>query len=168
MPNPPKIRLLQHEREADRKRNSGRVLKSVLGDGVVRQLWSRTDSNITCEWPDNCAVLWISDEAQALSADDCYEELVVIDGTWQEARKIINKTPQLSEVKKVYLPLSITEQSAGIRRNQIEGGLSTAEVIAKVFLLLGYEELASRITRQFNTFTKALRAGLPYDDQSKT
>ncbi|WP_394133210.1 tRNA-uridine aminocarboxypropyltransferase [Shewanella maritima] len=69
---------------------------------------------------------------------------VIIDATWQEARKVYNKSPYLHALPRV----NLTPNSASIyqlRRNQREGGLCTAECAAQLLEQNGQVQAAAKI-----------------------
>lgn len=94
------------------------------------------------------ALLYPSEESELISEKCCssnsFKNYVVIDGTWQEARKIYNKSPYLHD-----LPTVKVETSAAsiytLRRNQKESGLCTAECVVEVLKAEGFEELAENL-----------------------
>jgi len=61
--------------------------------------------------------------------------LVVLDGTWKECSKMVRQNRFLQQLERVEV---ITEQDScyPFRKNQIDGGLSTAEAIAELTCML--------------------------------
>ncbi len=64
------------------------------------------------------------------------ERLVVLDGTWKQARKLLLRVPALRPLPKLSLPAPSTA-SARMRRQTVAGGMSTLEAIA--FALARFE-----------------------------
>lgn len=56
-------------------------------------------------------------------------QVVILDATWQEARKMLRQSPYLKTAARVSLPPLMPESAFILRRNQQEGGLCTAECI---------------------------------------
>lgn len=60
-----------------------------------------------------------------------YEHIIIVDATWQEARKIVNRSPYLHALPRCML--SPTSPSIfSLRRNQKEQGLCTAECVIAI------------------------------------
>ncbi|ARD21763.1 tRNA-uridine aminocarboxypropyltransferase [Shewanella japonica] len=83
-------------------------------------------------------------EQQQKTNQDKFDALILIDATWQEARKIYNRSDYLKALQKI----SISSQHESIyqlRRNQVEGGLCTAECAAHILLASGEPQKAEQI-----------------------
>lgn len=129
---PLRILLLTHEHELTKPTNTGRVVLEALGDAATRIVWRRTTpepellrtieaGGVVLVWP-------LATRAVAAPVREPHT-YVVIDGTWQQARKIYNRSPYLHGLPTV--ALQPTEPSVyTLRRNQIGGGLCTAEAVA--------------------------------------
>ncbi|WP_144209630.1 tRNA-uridine aminocarboxypropyltransferase [Shewanella donghaensis] len=73
-----------------------------------------------------------------------FDALVIIDATWQEARKIYNRSPYIKQLEKVSLAPK-AESLYQLRRNQVEGGLCTAECAIEILNSIGETEQAKSI-----------------------
>ena len=97
-----KIFLLTHEREIDRATNTGSIAIKHSNDIVERILWQRLNPNkdILKLIDNNEALLLYSkgdtDTAQSMVHD--YENIIIIDSTWQESQKIVNKSHYLEKM----------------------------------------------------------------------
>jgi DTW domain-containing protein YfiP len=80
--------------------------------------------------------------------------LVLIDATWQEARKIYNHSPYLRAAPRVVLEAN-TASSYRLRRNQPEGGLCTAECVIEILRKQGEDNAADRLEAAFTQFNRA-------------
>ncbi|GIU12561.1 DTW domain-containing protein [Shewanella sp. c952] len=144
------IILLTHEREATRPTNTGQLAINVYPEHCKRIVWARTapdEALLKLLKTSDCALLF-PDEAVVEKADlaeaSCTEKhesrisksrpntLVILDATWQEARKMIRRSPYLKEAKKYALTTSQNSQF-NLRRNQVDGGLCTVECIIALF-----------------------------------
>ncbi|MCZ4338683.1 tRNA-uridine aminocarboxypropyltransferase [Shewanella colwelliana] len=77
-----------------------------------------------------------------------HKSIVILDATWQEARKMMRQSPYLQQASK--LSLSTTARSQyQLRRNQLEGGLCTLECIALLFSHAGMSAEAERLQQAF-------------------
>lgn len=130
------IALLTHPNEVKRVTNTGKLLVHSLPNCEVH-IWDRV--NPPAELLDKiqhqpCYVLFPSEDAsEVVQADsisannDIAPLFIILDSTWQEAKKILNKSPWLAKLPKVKLPAS-SHSSYSLRRNQAAGNLCTCEV----------------------------------------
>ncbi|MBM7074478.1 DTW domain-containing protein [Shewanella sp. 202IG2-18] len=75
----------------------------------------------------------------------------MLDGTWQEAQKIFNKSPYLKELPKVKIETS-TESIYQLRRNQRGNGLCTAESVIELLRIKGNEMTANQLQSKLIDF----------------
>lgn len=178
-----KIYLLTHERELRRKTNTGSIAVNHAGDIVERILWERTNpsNELLHLIENNQAVLLypepVSSGFERLSfnlqqknsplADVLHTDLspdlgadlhsaahvVIIDSTWQEARKIVNQSPYLKAAPRA--SLAITKPSIyKLRRNQPIGSLCTIECVIEILKITGHHELLPSLEAAFEAFNK--------------
>ncbi|SIS74608.1 DTW domain-containing protein [Neptunomonas antarctica] len=159
------IILLTHERELDKKTNTGRLVEVIDGLHVTRIIWKRTE-------PDPALLAWIGQGGVGLlypdpaelaggpnppltdsffSAPASLNHFILIDSTWQEARKIYNRSPYLQSLPRVLLE-SAPPSLFTLRRNQIEGGLCTAESVVTLLRLKHQNSLANQLETDFHAF----------------
>lgn len=62
--------------------------------------------------------------------------VVVVDGSWPQARKLVNKLPQLREMPRIHVHPNGDRRVARLRRPPIADGMSTIEAIARAVELL--------------------------------
>jgi len=175
-----KLYLLTHERELNKTTNTGRLVKKCLGEQVEIIIWKRTEpnmrlvelineGNVAMLYPDqtskdNSNVEALSDEAQLLKSTvlnnkpldkktcvENFESFVILDSTWQEARKMYNRSTYLQQAKKISLPV-MAPSTYRKRRNQIEGGLSTAECVIELLNQKNESSMALVLQEQFDQF----------------
>lgn len=159
-----KITLLTHERELERPSNTGALALSVAGghDGVVvRSVWSRVAPDqdlvnlLACG--EACLVYPESEvECAEVSREvelEACEHFVLLDATWQEARKMFNRSPYLKAAHRVSLAPSAVSRFV-LRRNQKSDGLCTAECVIEIMRSKGHLELAARMQARFDLFNK--------------
>ena len=149
-----KIYLLSHARELKKTTNTGRLAKECLADSVEIVVWQRTEPPkkiielIDC---DEIALLYpdIAD-GQTNSPID-FDNFLILDATWQEARKMYNRSPYLQRASRV--SLSRDEPSRyKLRRNQIENGLSTAECVIELLAYNNQKTIAEYLRKEFDHF----------------
>lgn len=148
--------LLTHSRETVKKKNTGVLVATVLGDQAKVITWERKNPNVAlleCIQGKSVALLYPSENSIDSSGDTHvkYENYIVIDGTWQEARKIYNKSPYLHELPTI--AIAATKPSAyTLRRNQKANGLCTVECVIELCKWQGHIHLSHELQLIFDDF----------------
>ena len=125
-----------------------------LGSNVEQIVWDRVNPNIGLVEEIEQGSMGLlfptlnDDETSDVSA---FENILIIDATWQEANKIYNKSPYLKAAPKVALPKGLTSNYQ-LRRNQPEGGLCTAECVIEILKLKQEQSLAEKLSQQYQDF----------------
>ena len=152
-----KIFLLTHERELHRATNTGSLALESANEIVERILWERVNpnKNLTRLIENNEAVLLYS-KAESSSAVsrltiEEYENIIIIDGTWQEAKKIFNQSSYLKNAPQFTLKTA-NASLYNLRANQPKGGLCTVECIIEVLRLKGQHKVAAELSLKFEKF----------------
>ena len=151
-----KIILLTHERELARKTNTGSLAVNTSGGVVQRILWERVNpDNELLELIESKKALLVYPGGDSVQSNmDEFDNIIVIDGTWQEAQKIYNQSPYLKVAAKT--ALTTTKRSAyRLRRNQPEGGLCTIECIIEILKRKGFPDLACELEIEFDQFNSS-------------
>jgi len=149
-----KIFLLTHQREINKTTNTGSLTANVLAEKTEVIVWQRTVPDpglLETIKSGSIALLYPCDDSQLLSGACDYKNFIVIDGTWQEARKIYNKSPYLQALPSVKITPA-TPSKFNLRRNQKPGGLCTAECVIEIMRTVGYSELAAELQSSFDAF----------------
>ena len=134
-----KLHVLMHEKELSRNTNTAKLLDHVFGNQVHFYVWKRKEPpeellHLIHSSEDSVYLLYPSDEiSNNIEAKELVAiqktgskniHLLVLDGTWQEVRKILNKSPYLQKL--VRLKMHVNGPSIfTLRRNQKEGNLCT-------------------------------------------
>ncbi|WP_076413753.1 tRNA-uridine aminocarboxypropyltransferase [Shewanella sp. UCD-KL12] len=145
-----KFVLLTHERELLRTTNTGSLAVKAYPEWCERRVWSRVhpDEALVAQLKNHQAALLypkldgrgepdITQSGQGIDLDQgnyidsLPYTLIILDATWQEARKMIKRSPYLQLADKYALNTD-TVSDFTLRRNQIEGGLCTLECIIEV------------------------------------
>jgi DTW domain-containing protein YfiP len=149
-----KIYLLTHERELKKGSNTGRIVKECLGETVEIVVWKRTEpSKEIVELIDRDQIALLYPDPDDIPARSCqdFENFLILDATWQEARKMYNRSPYLQKASRI--SLNTNEPSRyKLRRNQIADGLSTAECAIELLFLKDQERLAEKVKTEFDRF----------------
>lgn len=165
-----RIELLMHETEAARTTNTGQLLEKAL-PLCRRHIWQRKTPPTTLLTlladPDVRSYLVFPD-ADAIALDTVFSDantapqtkpvhFIIVDATWQQARKMLRQSPWLNNVPKVKLPEGLATRYT-LRRNQPDGSLCTCEVGMVLIEALGEKENASRMGQYFDKFMQVFEA----------
>lgn len=170
------VALLMHENELNRDTNTGRWLLAAMPSSS-RHIWQRKAPCIELlkllDNPNLVAYLLFPGE-ESVSVSRAHRDTVeikqkkplfiVLDGTWQEAKKMLRKSAWLQALPLVHITPT-TSSVYQLRRNQNEGHLCTLEVGAEVIRALGEEEQADRLMQFFTHYMQVFQAdksGHPY------
>ncbi|GIU06398.1 tRNA-uridine aminocarboxypropyltransferase [Shewanella morhuae] len=167
------IILLTHERELTRKTNTGRLALDAFPAKVMSIVWSRVaaDKNLIeilasqqakllfpaedAELANDRIEMGLSEhglqlmQTDPLSQPAMPEQVVILDATWQEARKMLRQSPYLKAAARISLPPQTQQSTFILRRNQQEGGLCTAECIIALWHQYGCHEQATVLASLF-------------------
>ena len=172
-----KITLLIHEKEQRRPDNSGKLLHTL----------NEIDSNLHCEtllWQrtqPNKALVEAIEKQQAILlrpaidgaqpaqlqeiADiSAIKHFIILDGTWQEARKMYNKSPYLKAANWHQLK-DIPASQYNLRRNQIDEGLCTAECAIEILKRINHQQAAEQLAEKFQQFLASDRANINFSQR---
>ncbi|WP_250458411.1 tRNA-uridine aminocarboxypropyltransferase [Microbulbifer litoralis] len=154
------ITLLTHERERDRKTNTGALALQQCGNSVRRTIWARRHPDpalVGAIERGEAALVYPGRDATPARLED-FDRVILIDATWQEARKIYNHSPYLHTAPRVQLAAA-NASSYRLRRNQPEGGLCTAECVIEILRSCGEYSAAERLEAAFADFNRAPHTG---------
>lgn len=159
-----KLVIVMHHVEARRASNTGRLAARILG-GTVRLRGEREPSP-EAPMPEGRRLLLFPDPtASTLSRAHAAEGpcvLVVPDGNWKQASRVLHRDPAAIGAEIVTLPPGPPSRYR-LRRLPHPGALSTFEAIARALAVLEYEEIQSELMRSLDLFverTLALRGGV--------
>ncbi len=153
------LSLLTHENEFNRETNTGKWLIRSLPD--CRQYrWQRTqaDTDLLARLANEKEIPFLlfpspdsiplNEALQLAETQQRHPHFIVLDGTWQEAKKIERKSPWLNTVQRVSFTPS---QPSGyrLRRNQKNDELCTLEVATELLKAIKEEENANRLESYF-------------------
>ena len=149
-----KIYLLTHEKEFKRPTNTGNIVTSVLKGISGQFLWQRKNPHkdiLNVIDTKDAVLLFNGSEGEIIDDITSVENFIILDGTWQEARKIYNKSPYLKKMKTFTLNIS-TKSINNLRRNQREGGLCTAECVIEILKIKGDSKNAEKLNSSLLDF----------------
>jgi len=147
------IFLLTHEREFHRATNTGSLAIDDSNEIVERILWDRVNPNkgLTKLIENNEALLLYSKGESSSEIIEEYENIVIIDATWQESQKMFNQSSYLKNATQLTLKTP-NDSSYKLRGNQPKGGLCTIECIIEVLRIKGQDKIASELAVKFEQF----------------
>ncbi|GAB3529437.1 tRNA-uridine aminocarboxypropyltransferase [Photobacterium alginatilyticum] len=157
--------LLTHPKELGKDTNTGELMLRTLPDSQ-RYTWDRVNPPAALldelRAPGNQPwLLFPSDEehpAAKYQREAGKQPLfILLDATWQEARKMVRKSPWLAQLPR----LSLSPSSASayqLRRNQQTGNLCTCEAGIALLELLGEVDQATQLNEYFQAFIDTFHA----------
>lgn len=162
------ISLLMHENEYSRETNTGKwLLKSI--SGCRDYTWSRVTANkelVARLENDAYLSLLIYPGEESVCLEEALQlaekqrkqpHFIILDGTWQEAKKMEKKSPWLNQVQRVHLtPEQLSNYQ--LRRNQNKGHLCTLEVASELLHKRGEVKNATLLTTFLAYFSKVFQA----------
>lgn len=149
------IYLVTHEREFSRRSNTGKLVQQFLPDETSIVAWRRKepDSQLLAEIKTGrVAILAPGAEGEHDISD--FDSLVLLDSTWQEARKMYSRSDYLKDLPKVTLTAPQASEFI-LRANQLEGGLSTVECVIELLRLQQRDAEADQLKVEFKAFIRA-------------
>ncbi|MEI8668975.1 DTW domain-containing protein [Pseudoalteromonas sp. B131b] len=134
--------ILQHPSEEKIAKNTAKLLNLCLTDCQIIKGENNDDFSILKTLPISSTVLLYPNE-NAINLDDNAEQpsvknithLIVVDGTWKKAYKILQLTPFLNQFKTVSFK-QLPKNRYAIRKAPRADSLSTLEAVAHSLLLI--------------------------------
>jgi DTW domain-containing protein YfiP len=152
-----KFTLLTHQNEFAKRSNTGRLVKEILGNSAEQLRWERTSppGKLVEEIEAGGVALIYPGGADGLDNDlTDIRQFIIIDGTWQEARKIYQKSQYLRQARRFCL--KAPEKSLyTLRKNQKESGLCTAECVMAILASIGNIAAAEQLQDSFLAFVSS-------------
>jgi DTW domain-containing protein YfiP len=150
------ITLLTHSKEFAKRSNTGRLVLEVLGNRAEQIRWDRMHppQNLVKEIDEGGVALIYPGSTDDRDADlTDIQRVILIDGTWHEARKIHQRSPYLRNIPRI--SLNLPEKSRyNLRKNQKESGLCTAECVIEILRRSGNISDAERLLEGFIAFIR--------------
>jgi DTW domain-containing protein len=162
------VGLLMHENELRRETNSGKWVLNCLKNSHSYQ-WQRqapcADLGRQLTQPTSQPLLLFPGEQSveaSLAIHDVHQKgltpkFFLLDGTWQEARKMERKSHWLKDIPRIHIN-SQQQSHYSLRRNQSRGNLCTLEVVAELLNLTGESEQSQHLLQFFHLYMNVLQA----------
>lgn len=151
-----KFTLLTHLKELEKRSNTGRLVVEVLGSAAEQVRWDRTKppAELVEEIAAGGVALIYPGAADEAGGDlTGIRHVILIDGTWHEARKIHQRSPYLQKARRVCLKPA-EKSMYNLRKNQKESGLCTAECVIEILRSTGNSADAERLLERFKSFIR--------------
>lgn len=169
--------LLTHPQEPQKRSNTGRLLEASLSSCEI-WMWERRDiDQRLVEYSQQNSVQPVllfpatdEEESQAVCLSpneirldqNCF---ILLDATWQQARKMLRQSTVLKECARLSLQPS-APSLFNLRRNQREGSVSSVETGIQLLRGCGLEADANQLEHYFRRFlhhSEAHRSGYTLD-----
>ncbi|WP_261816379.1 tRNA-uridine aminocarboxypropyltransferase [Vibrio gallicus] len=153
--------ILYHPNELQRATNTGKLLtKSLVG--ATHYQWSRTEPPAELltriAEHDNVKLLFPSNTSAPLTHDEPNKVLyIILDATWQEAKKMWRQSPWLQQLSQVHIESNRLSQYT-LRRNQEQGNLCTFEVGSALVATHEGTHSTQKLERFFEHYLKVFQA----------
>ena len=132
--------LIQHVLELSERSNTGRHAAAALS-GLEPRVFGAKDAPLKVDDFGGAWLLWPGEPE--IPADVLRPStLVVLDGSWSQSRKMLQRVPELRALRKWSLPAPPGRRSL---RASPPGGMSSLEAIAEALALLEGEEVGARV-----------------------
>ncbi|WP_087020565.1 tRNA-uridine aminocarboxypropyltransferase [Thaumasiovibrio subtropicus] len=159
--------LLQHPREQDKATNTGQLIEWALAS-TTSVTWSRveTPNRLIAQCQRDDISPWLLfpgddnhpavDEAQ-LAHQDKQHLFIIVDATWQEARKMVRRSPWLEAIPRLAINQAYPSRYR-LRRNQAAGNLCTSEVASRLLATCGEVHQATQLDQLLDDFQTLYQA----------
>lgn len=160
------IALLTHENELSRDTNTGQWARKMLSHCQVH-IWHRKSPPETfieqlksghfepvLLYPSSDSHLLSNETVESMNKPPLF---IVLDATWQEAKKMLNRSDWLKTIPKVHLDIEGASRYQ-LRRNQSQGHLCTLEVVAELLELNGDAKDGQKIAPFLDHYTQVFKA----------
>ncbi|GEA51215.1 DTW domain-containing protein [Vibrio inusitatus NBRC 102082] len=155
--------LLCHPNELKRETNTGKILLWSL-PGVKQFEWNRkeppTDLLALIEKHPKPMLLFPNEHSYPIEQNTADKEprlYIVLDATWQEAKKMWRQSPWLQALSQGHLQPS-NHSNYSLRRNQNEGNLCTCEVGVELMKLEGLNKQSEELNRFLQLYLQVFQA----------
>jgi DTW domain-containing protein YfiP len=152
-----------HETEQWRMSNTGYLATLMLPNSVLRihgergrmldvHDWFEPTHRVFVLFPDARARVL---DSQLTEEDDRPIRLIVPDGTWRQARRMVRRVAGLAKVPRVTLPEGLVSKYR-LRKRQSTGGMCTFEAISEALCLLEGAHLHAPLVHVLSRFVERL------------
>lgn len=151
-----KFTLLTHFKELGKPSNTGKLVVEILGSAARQVRWDRLNPPAALVKEieaGGVALIYPGTLDEAAGDLTGIDHVILIDGTWHEARKIHQRSPYLQQVRRISLKPA-GKSAYNLRKNQKESGLCTAECVMEILHSTGNSDDAMRLQERFLAFIR--------------
>lgn len=165
LPSRTRVLILQHPDEVGHALNTARL--AALGLENAELLVGENFADLQLDSAYRACLLFPGETAQALPLAPLPSDgrpllLVVPDGTWRKARKLLHLNPWLAELPRVCLPSGLSSRYR-LRKAPAEGALATIEAIAMALDLQEAPQRFDELLRPFEALIEGQIAAMGAD-----
>jgi|GEM_PF-3125860 len=154
------MHLLQSGREYERPTSTGALACNFISNSK-RYVYGRRDTEFDSSFLDlqDACLLYrhpkakIIEELSDKSEVTKYKNLIVLDGSWREIRRLFNRLKLVNKWP-IYMFNNPPKTRWGVRSEYFENGLATAEAIAYFMQLIGEDKKSEKLMKFFDYHTK--------------
>ena len=149
-----RVVVMMHRREAATSSNTGRIAARVLEGSSVRVRGGDREIDPDPLPPGRRLVLFPAAEARLLTPEDAGGDGVVLlvpDGTWSQARRLLRRDDMFQGAEVVTLPPAGPSRY-GLRRRAREGSVCTLEAIGRALGVLEGATLEAQLDEVLDRF----------------
>jgi len=163
-----RVLILQHPSEVGHALNTARLAALGLSNSELRVGETFTDLDELLAQPGyRACLLFPGEDAQPLAEqiprdDELPLLLVVPDGTWRKARKLLHLNPRLAALPRVTLVVGLTSRYR-LRKAPMAGALSTLEAIVEALDTLEAPTCFDELLRPFEALIEGQIAAMGED-----
>ncbi|KMM92817.1 tRNA-uridine aminocarboxypropyltransferase [Pseudomonas lundensis] len=163
-----RVLLLQHPSEVNHALNTARLAALGLKNAELRVGETFDDLDVLLNPPGYQArLLFPGDDAQLIETPSSSEDsqpwlLVVPDGTWRKARKLLHLNPLLAQLPRVTLAPGAVSRYR-LRKAPGPGALSTLEAIVQTLDILEAPDAFTPLLRPFEALIEGQIAAMGHD-----
>jgi len=147
-----RVLVVRHWFESHRLTNTGRLVQLAL-EGAELADHGRKDFRLSAEalglLPDSCLLFPAGDRGAPVWTGGRPGLLVVPDGSWAQARRMVKRLPGLAKLPRLELPPG-PEPTRRIRRSPFPGGRSTLEAVADALALWEEPEVPKALRKLYD------------------
>ena len=165
-----KFIILSNEREIYRNTNTARIFKLVNSKSTEIVVWKRGEKHIEIfQYINNdkyevfLVFPAINEELKSrkvkFNKNNKITVFIIVDGTWNEAWKIIRKSEYLRELPVISLETKKISKFI-LRRGQEEANLCTVEIAIELLKLNREMEFSDMVDKYFELFLASYKCGL--------
>ena len=151
--------VIRHFKEAFKTTNTARLAALAMPSLIIHDYGSRNVPFDQAVIPEDAWLLFPCDAAHPAArpgVDPLPSTVVVLDGTWGQARRMSHRIPRLTTLSR-FSPRPAATPPRRVRKPPHPEGMATIEAIARAVALLEGEAAASQLDALFDAMVTAVK-----------